>query len=144
MYKAPKWFSSTKAGSHGNTPAQKKAWTIVSAYVRQRDFKNYHGKCVSCPRILENWQDGDCAHYKAWGACNGFFKYELTNLALSCKNCNRLSDGNVGHAFGEELKRRYGKKHLEWIATEDRKHTGEKLEEWLLVEMCEKLYETLM
>jgi len=139
VYKPPAWFTSLPAGSHGNTPAQKKYWKVVSQYVRQRDFERYGSKCVSCNARLEDWRDGDCAHFKAWSVCNGFFKYELTNLALSCKGCNRLSDGAVGARFGEELKRRYGKKHLEWIEEENLRHRGEKMEVWQIVDRTENI-----
>lgn len=138
-YVVPKWFKSLKLGSHGNTPAQKKYWGVVSETYRKEDFEKYHGKCVSCPTILERWQDGQLAHYKAWSVCNSWFKYERKNLALSCPNCNRLSDGNIGHAFGEELKRRYGEEHLNWIETENLKYRGQKMEVWQIVEATEKL-----
>jgi hypothetical protein len=138
-YKPPKWFTSLPAGSHGNTPAQKKAWKAISQLVRRRDFEQYGGKCVSCPTRLSDWREGDCGHYKAWSVCHGFFKYEVSNLALQCKGCNRLSDGTVGTRFGIELQRRYGKSHLDWLEKENEKHRGEKLEEWLLVELTAKL-----
>ena len=138
-YIVPKWFKSLKLGSHGNTPAQKKYWGVVSETYRKEDFEKYHGKCVSCPTVLERWQDGQLAHYKAWSVCNSWFKYERKNLALSCPNCNRLSDGNIGHAFGEELKRRHGKNHLNWIETENLKYRGQKMEVWQIVEATEKL-----
>jgi len=138
-YEVPKWFKSLPLGSHGNTPAQKKYWKVVSDFVRQRDFIKYNGKCVSCDNYLEHWKDGDCAHWRAWSLCNGFMKFELKNLALSCKGCNRASDGVIGHKFGEELKRRHNKNILNWIMVENEKHRGEKMERWKLVELAQHL-----
>jgi hypothetical protein len=67
------------------------------------------------------------------------FKYHLKNIALQCGYCNTISDGKIGHAFGEELKRRYGDGILEELEKENQKHRGKKIEVWELVEMCEKL-----
>ena len=138
-FKPPKWYMAIPTGSHGNTPAQKRYWKVVSDMVRQRDFKKYKGRCVSCPKRLGSWKDGDAGHYKAWSVCNSYFKYELTNLALQCKNCNRASDGEIGHRFGEELKRRYGEHHLLWISEENERWRGVKMETHEIVERVEKL-----
>lgn len=137
-YTVPSWFKQITPGSHGNTPSQKRLWRVVSEYVRQRDWNRYKC-CTVCSTYLPDWKDGDCGHYRAWSVSNGFFKYELTNLALLCKSCNRLSDGVIGHKFGEALKRRYGQDHLAWIEEENKKHHGEKMEEWDLVALAEKI-----
>lgn len=140
-YVVPSWFKGIKAsGGHGATTAQKKLWKLVSISVRVEDFEKYNAKCVSCPARLERWQDGQAAHYRAWSISNGFFKYERTNLALSCPHCNRVNDGPIGREFGDELMRRYGTNHLEWIAKENEAHRGEKMEEWQIVEKAEPLY----
>ena len=133
-YKPPKWFTSIKLGSHGNTPAQKKYWKVVSDTYRQADFEAYNGKCVSCPTILERWQDGQLAHFKAWSVCNSYFKYQRENLALSCPNCNRLSDGVVGANFAKELQKRHGNHILEWIEKTNLGFRGQKMGVWEMVE----------
>jgi hypothetical protein len=137
-YQVPKWFRSLPPGSHGFTPSQKKAWKVVSDYVRQRDWEKYK-RCVSCGTYLESWQKGQAGHYRAWGSSNGLFKYNLKNIALQCASCNQISDGKIGHAFGEELKRRHGDGIFDELDMEDRKYRGKKIEEWELVEMCAKL-----
>jgi len=138
-YKCPKWFSSIKAGSHGNTPAQKKHWRVVSETYRKEDFDKYHGKCVSCETRLERWEDGQLAHFKAWSVCNSWFKYERKNLALSCPNCNRLSDGMVGLKFARELQKRHGENILDWIDRENLKYRSIKMEVWEHVDKVAKL-----
>lgn len=141
-YQPPKWFTSIKLGSHGSTPAQKKYWKITSDKYRKEDFERYKGKCVSCPTRLKRWQDGQLAHYKAWSICNSWFKYERMNLALSCANCNRLSDGVTGMAFGKELQRRHGATVLAWIEEKNKEYRGQKMEVWEIVEKTQALLES--
>lgn len=138
-YSVPKWFKALPVGSHGNTPSQKKAWKVVSDYVRERDFKKYAGKCVSCFRRLDRWQDGQAAHFRPWSICNGMHKFCTVNLALSCPICNYNSGADVGHEFGEELKRRYGEDVFKVLKEDNENHRGKKIEEWELVEMVAKL-----
>ena len=138
-YKVPRWFSKLPAGSHGSTPSQKKAWKVVSDYVRQRDFTKYAGKCVSCFRRLDRWQDGQAAHYRPWSTCNGLAKFNIKNLALSCAICNYGSGADVGYAFGNELVNRYGYEIFHEIELDNNEHKGKKIEEYELVEMVARL-----
>lgn len=137
-YRPPPWFRSLPLGAHGSTPSQKKAWKVVSDFVRQRDWDRYK-RCVSCGAYLESWQKGHAGHWRAWSVCHGIFKYDLRNIALQCASCNYLSDGKIGHTFGEELKRRLGDDVLERIDKDNVANRGKKVEEWELVEMCSKL-----
>jgi hypothetical protein len=105
----------------------------VSETVRKEDHAKYGGRCVSCHRVIEHWQDGHCGHYKAWSVCNGFFKFERRNLSLQCKGCNMLSDGPTGESFARELQLRYGYDILDWIEVENERHRGEKLETHVIV-----------
>lgn len=136
-YSPPDWFMKIKPGAHGNTPHQKRLWRIVSEAVRKEEFELYGGQCVSCSRRLESWQDGQCAHFKPWSVCNGLFKYERVNLAFSCSFCNQNSGADIGHRFGEELKRRYGDDILDYIERENTKHRGEKLDVLQIVGLAE-------
>jgi hypothetical protein len=136
-YTPPEWFMAVKPGAHGNSPAQKRLWRIVSEAVRKEDYERFGGRCVSCPRVLDTWQDGQCAHYKPWSVCNGLFKYERRNLALSCSFCNQNSGADIGHRFGEEMKRRYGTSILDWIEEENQRHRGEKLDILQIVGLAE-------
>lgn len=138
-YKVPKWFSKLPAGSHGSTPSQKKAWKVVSDYVRKTDWETSRKCRDGCGAIIEDWKDADCGHWKSWSVCHGMFKYELKNLALQASNCNRRSDGVVGYGLANYLIHKYGSDHLEWIEQENEKHRGKKIEEFELVEMVAKL-----
>ena len=123
----PDWLRSIPYGSHGSSPAQKRAWKYMSDMVRKDDFDTYGGKCVSCPRRLENWKEGDCGHYIAWSNCNAIFKFYRKNLALQCKHCNNNGGMSIGYEFGEELKRRYGPDILTELAYDNATHHGDKL-----------------
>jgi len=137
-WKPPAWFMSIPTGSHGSNPVQKRLWKLTSDFVRIYDFEQY-GVCASCNNIILNWEDGDCGHYKAWAVCNNYFKFNRINLSYQCKNCNRLSDGNVGHTFGETLKKRHGENHLKNIEDNNSKLHGGKLDNIKLVEIARHL-----
>lgn len=138
-YKVPKWFSRLPRGSHGNTPSQKKYWKVVSDTYREDDWKKYNGKCVSCGKRLEHWSHGDLAHFKKYSVCNSWFKFQRENLALSCKGCNQRDDGVVGHAFGEELKRRHHDHIIEWIEKTNLAFKGQRMNEWEIVDRVAQL-----
>lgn len=138
-YRVPPWFSSLPAGSHGSGRVQKKYWKVVSDYVRKRDFEKYDGRCVSCSKRLEHWKDGHAAHFRKYSLCNSWFKFDIDNIALSCPICNKRDDGPIGFAFGQELIRRYGPHHLEWIEKENLKYKGVKMEDWEIVEKVAEL-----
>lgn len=139
-YVIPQWFKKiVPSPGHGSGVVQKRVWRVVSEYVRQRDFKQFHGKCVSCDRVLERWQDGQAAHYFPWSVLNGMAKFDVKNIALSCPYCNYVSGANIGYAFGNELKRRYGDGVLVEIANLNKSYRGKKMETWELVEFVARL-----
>lgn len=137
-WKPPVWFMAIPTGSHGSNPIQKRLWKLTSDYVRILETEKY-GVCASCGKNIGNWQDGDCGHYKAWSVCNNYFKYDQMNLAFQCNNCNRLSDGNVGHNFAETLMRRYGADHLENIEKRNAELHGGKLDDVKLIVIAEDI-----
>lgn len=138
----PKWLNKIPFGSHGSNPVQKKVWKLTSDYVRIRDWMKYK-KCVSCSKSLQNWNDGDAAHYLAWTICNSLFKYEPDNLALSCKYCNNSPSGDVGYRFALELQQRHGEGILERLGTENTTWHGEKLDSIELVEFATGLLDKM-
>ena len=89
---------------------------------------------MSCSKRLDDWHDGQLAHFKRYSVCNSWFKFARINLALSCPGCNQNDDGLVGFRFGEELKRRHGDDVIERIEAENLKYRGQKMEEWQIVD----------
>jgi hypothetical protein len=67
------------------------------------------------------------------------FKYDVRNLAAICAGCNSYGDDSTGHKFGEEMRRRWGQNHTEWIDQENLRHKDEKLELPLLVAYAEEI-----
>lgn len=140
-YKTPAWFNDIKPGSHGNTPVQKRFWRAVSEHVRQRDFALY-GKCVSCNTRFERWQDSQAGHWLPFSLCNAWYKFDPQNIAAQCSSCNtslHRSGAHVGHAMGEELKRRHGDNILNTILLNNEKYRGQQMQTWEIVEKVAKL-----
>jgi hypothetical protein len=136
-YQVPAWFTAIKPGSHGSTPTQKRYWRVVSEYVRQRDFDLY-GTCVSCPYHFQSWEEAQAGHWLPYSICNSYYKFDPTfNIAAQCSSCNmalRRSGAHVGHAMGEELKRRHGDHILEQIRKDNLSYKGKRIEEWVAVD----------
>lgn len=141
-YKPPKWFQKIKPGGHGSTPAQKRLWRVVSEFVRRRDFELY-GTCVSCFHRFENWQEAQAGHWLPYSLCNSFYKFDPTfNIAAQCSACNsnlHRSGAHIGHAMGEELKRRHGQGVLEVIQSDNLRFRGMKMETWAIVDYVARL-----
>ena len=138
-FKSPKWFNAIPYGSHGSNPTQKRFWKLTSDIVRISDFHKYGGSCVSCSTQFSTYQEGHAGHFKAYGACNSYFKFNRKNIALQCPHCNHIDDGQIGYRFGNELKKRHGDDILDWIMQEDGRHIGMKMENFEIVPMVEKL-----
>lgn len=135
----PKWLGGIPQGSHGSTSIQKKTWKVISDYVRIKDYYSYGGQCVSCETFFESWKDGQCGHFKSWGASNSYGKYYLYNLALQCPHCNHIDDGAIGFNFGAELMHRYGLDVIEKIEQENNDRRGQKMEDIILIGMIQEL-----
>ena len=138
-FEAPQWFKSLPAtGGHGSNAHQKRLWKLVSEYVLERDFKKY-GYCVSCKHRFNSWREGQAGHFRAWSLCNGMFKYNERNMALICQVCNFNEDSLVGARFGDEMKRRHGENFIEWVASENAKYRGTKMDLPDLVSYAEEI-----
>ena len=136
MFKEPSWVKSIPYNkkSHGTGILQKRLWTLVSSYTRIRDWYQYNGRCIATGKYIEHWSQGDPGHYLSYSICNGIFKFDIWNIHLQSKSSNGWGGMADGHAFGEELKRRYGADFLEELKLENRTHMSEKVENQLVVE----------
>jgi len=84
-------------------------WYYLSISVRMQDFKKYGGKCVSCKRILERWEDGDCGHFLASSKGGFATRFLRRNLSLQCKSCNNPKwTPDAGAFYYSELDKRHG------------------------------------
>lgn len=138
-YVVPKWFNAIKLGSHGNTPAQKRYWKVLSDTYREEDYKTYNGKCPLCHRHIEDWKQLQLGHFHRWSVCNSWFKFERRNLLSICASCNVNDGGLTSYRFAEVLKQKYGEQHIEWIEKTNEAFRGQKMETWEIVSRVEEL-----
>ena len=132
-YKPPKWFTRIPLGSHGSTPAQKRLWWVVSRKVRQDDWKEWP-YCRACEFPIEDWTKAQAGHFKRYSICHSWFKFEPKNITLIHAGCNTRDDGADYYRIGEHLIAKYGKNHLKWIEEENKKYSGQKMQEWEIVD----------
>ena len=100
-------------------------WTIFSMYTRKRDFIKYNGRCVSCPRVLEDWKLGDAGHYVSVSRGNNETLFDEKNVHLQCKKCNNPTwtpDASI--PFAVELDRRLGPGTAADIFERSQKYSG--------------------
>ena len=84
-------------------------WYWLSRQIRYEEFVMFGGKCVSCPSILERWEDGDCGHFLASGSGGFATRFMRENLAFQCKRCNNPSWSPSSPAFfAIEIDKRWG------------------------------------
>lgn len=131
-YIEPRWIKSIPKGSHGTkaNPITFRYWKLVSDYTRIHDWYKYKGKCISCPRVLEHWSEGQAAHFRSFGQSNSWAKYSLNNIAMSCSHCNHIDDSYIGHMFGEMLIARKGQSIIRRIDDYNNEQRGKKMEAW--------------
>lgn len=91
--------------SHGSGITQKRLWRVVSDLVRIRDWYKYK-TCVATGVPIARWQDGQAGHYISYSVCRGMYKFFEGNIYLQSASSNGWGGMEIGHAFGEELKRR--------------------------------------
>lgn len=116
-----RWSNKKSVGTRSKqkTPLDlehEKTWRLCSEYIRKRGVgKNGYGYCVTCymysiisKGVLPNTihrKDGDAGHYVSVVRSNT--KYDVLNLSLQCRNCNRMEHGEQ-HLHGQYLDRIYG------------------------------------
>lgn len=138
-WKPDRWTKSIPEGGHGRTSMQKRYWKLVSDYVRIYDFYNHGKKCATCDRIFTDWKESQAGHFKAYGSCNSYFKFDINNLCSQCANCNAWGGFDLGDRFKESLKERRGQDVLEYIEKENLAQQAKKLEDYILQDKMQEL-----
>ncbi len=113
----PAWIKAIPEGLHGSGTLQKRLWRLASDTARIRDWYKYDGRCVATGVMIPHWKQGDAGHWKSFSVCRGLFKFDTANIHLQSKASNGWGGQEIGHSFGEELKRRYGDDFLEVLVT---------------------------
>ena len=138
-YQEPKWFKAIKPGAHGQTPAQKRLWRVVSEKYRQDDVRDYGAYCGACGAKMSDWSDLQLGHWLRWSLCKGWMKYERMNLVSICAGCNMKDDAITLKRIGQALERRHGEGILEHIELKNNMMPPTKLETWALVDYAAKI-----
>lgn len=115
-----------------------KAWTILSDYVRMRDWLCY-GACVSSGKPIAHWRDGDAGHYYSMGGHGAYIGFDEMNVHMQSPNENRQGSAHSGAYYKEELLRRYDQNMLDRL--ERLKHETVKADDWFFISRIEDLYE---
>lgn len=83
------------------------AWAIFSNYTRKRDHQKYKGKCYTCNKILDRWQDMSANHYIS--RSKKITLFDETNVKGGCQQCNHPMMGNgMPRTFAANLDAEYG------------------------------------
>lgn len=121
-----------------NNEVKDKAWSILSDYVRVRDFKKY-GVCVSCGKKIQNWQDGQAGHYISMGGHGSFIGFYDLNIHLQCPLCNSFGGMEAGGNYKEELIRRYGQELIDEL--DKLKHKSVKADKQFFLDKIIEIHE---
>lgn len=85
-----------------------KSWSLLSDYVRCRDYILWGGRCVATGRKIDHWRNGDPGHYVSMAGHGVESGFDPMNIHLQSKSSNGWGGNADGHAFGLEIDRRYG------------------------------------
>lgn len=86
---------------------KKKAWKLMSEYIRRRWAVNNIVACFTCDKRA-HWKTMDCGHFKHGNHMN----WEINNLAPQCGRCNRYLHGRLD-VFAARLIQKYGHEVLD-------------------------------
>jgi hypothetical protein len=88
-----------------NKALKKKAWTIISEYVRRKDADhNGYVACYTCG-AMKHWKEGDAGH--AIPGRHNKVLFDLEILRFQCKHCNGPKSG-MQYEFGKRLNLEHG------------------------------------
>ena len=81
-------------------------WYLLSLYTRKRDFEQF-GRCISCGKKVDSYQDFDAGHYAPAGNCGFALLFLPLNVNGECKGCNAFDSGHL-IGYEKNLTERYG------------------------------------
>lgn len=108
----PYYGKITSKGRYSGVKA--KAWSILSDYVRCRDFVLY-GRCVATGEKIMEWRDTDAGHFYTMAGHGALIGFSHLNIHAQSKMSNKLSSASDGLYFADTLKERYGKDILDTL-----------------------------
>lgn len=109
---------------------------LTSEYVRRSNAdKNGYAYCYTCGAKYF-WKDLDCGHYRSRRFIQT--RFDLLNLRVQCKLCNRYKNGNL-EIFREKLVKELGEDKVREIETRPSRKPLEIELEAQIAEMKNKL-----
>lgn len=124
MKKLPSWIKAIpESQAHGSGTLQKRLWRVTSDYVRIRDWYQFDSSDIVTGKKIRHWTEGDAGHWKSYSVCRGMFKFDPANIHLQSKISNAWGGQEIGHMFGENLKRRYGDTYLQELTAINNSHS---------------------
>lgn len=116
----PYFGSITRKYRYKSDPIKDKAWSLLSDYVRCRDFAKY-GTCVATGVRISDWRESDAGHYYTMSGHGTLIGFDPMNVHMQSKISNKLSSAADGANFERTLIQRYGEeviKHLKSVKLE--------------------------
>ena len=114
-----------------------KAWSLLSDYVRCRDFVKY-GTCVATGNKITDWRDTDAGHFYTMAGNGALLGFSDMNVHAQSKISNKLSSAADGANFERELIRRYGKGIIASLDT--MKHKTVKADDYFFIGKIAEIY----
>lgn len=106
-----------------STKRRVKADALLSNYVRRSNADDSgYAECITCGKH-DNWKDMDCGHYITRAVLST--RYDLTNVAPQCRECNRLHNGRP-NVFKNKLITKYGKDEVDALIRRSKEPPFEK------------------
>ena len=142
MYYLKKKKSSTgkKTGKSRLSTLTRKLDEIFSLYIRARDSKDGHFRCISCGRILP-YEQADCGHY--FSRTHKNTRWDEENANSECRKCNRYCSDHL-EGYRIHLIEKIGQRNFDLLsvrAHQIRKWSEFELEE--LIKYYKAKYESL-
>lgn len=101
----------SKGRYHG---VKDKAWTILSDYVRCRDWIIYK-TCISSNKPIGHWRDADAGHFYTMAGHGAYLGFNDMNIHMQSSIDNKLGSAHSGAIYRDNLEKRYGKELLEYL-----------------------------
>lgn len=88
---------------------KKKAWKLISLYVRSNGSQEGFNECFTCYKWCSWKYDLQAGHY-----IHGKLDFDLRNLKPQCVQCNHYKSGNLG-VYAERLLKEYGQNWIDQL-----------------------------
>lgn len=131
------YFTKIPRKSRYKNVIKDRAWSILSDYVRVRDYILYK-KCISCGKEARSYNDFQAGHWISMGGHGAYIGFHHLNVHGQCPMCNLNGGMEAGGQYQVSLTERYGGEILDSLQRE--KHFTCKADDWWFLEKTEDIY----